>query len=137
MFCLDTNIIVFAIRNRPSLQKKLIFERISQMNPKDPFFAEITRAELLTGIHKKPQSENESRKLDNFLSPYQSLPFRKSEAEHYAEIRVTLEENGSLIDPNDLFIAATARASNTTLITNNTREFSRVPGLKIADWSAR
>lgn len=65
---------------------------------------------------------------------FQSIPFDDHAAEHYGSIRAHLANAGTPIGPNDLFIAALARAKDLTLVSNNTAEFSRVPGLKLEDW---
>ncbi len=73
-------------------------------------------------------------KLEFFFSPYRSLPFRDEDAREYGLIRACLAKIGQPIGPNDLMIAAIARSAGLTLVTHNTREFSRVPDLRIEDW---
>lgn len=72
--------------------------------------------------------------LRAFFAPLQSLPFDDQCAEHYGQIRADLHKQGALIGPNDLMIAAIARAHDATLVTHNTREFGRVAGLRMEDW---
>lgn len=74
------------------------------------------------------------QRLKFFFSPLQSLPFDDDCAEHYAMIRSDLAAQGSPIGPNNLFIAAIARANSATLVTHNTDEFGRVAGLRLEDW---
>jgi len=69
------------------------------------------------------------------LEPYELLPFAGDAAEHYADIRGRLEKKGKVIGPAYLIIATTARATGAVLVTHNTKEFSRVPGLQIEDWT--
>ena len=69
-----------------------------------------------------------------FCAPPETIPFDQISAKHYADIRYDLEATGTPIGPNDLLIAATARARHLTLITHNTNEFRRVTGLAIEDW---
>jgi tRNA(fMet)-specific endonuclease VapC len=73
-------------------------------------------------------------KVEAFCAPHLSLPYDDVAAVEYALIRADLSARGLLIGPNDLLIAAIARANNLILVTNNTAEFSRVPGLKLEDW---
>lgn len=72
--------------------------------------------------------------VEKFLAPFRLLPFQGEAAEHYAEIRHNLEKIGNSIGPNDLIIAATARANGHTLITRKTPEFLRVPALAMEEW---
>lgn len=74
------------------------------------------------------------QKVVAFCTPFTSLPYDDAAAAEYADIRADLTARGLLIGPNDLLIAAIARANNLILVTNNTAEFSRVPGLKLEDW---
>jgi len=75
-------------------------------------------------------------KVRQFLSQFASLPFDDDAAETYGRIRADLTGRGVTIGPNDLLIAAIAQTNDTTLITHNVDEFSRVAGLKIEDWEA-
>ena len=72
--------------------------------------------------------------IDQLCSQYVSLPFDDAAATEYAEIRFRLETSGEVIGPNDLLIAAIARAHGLTLVTHNIAEFRRVPGLLLEDW---
>lgn len=76
------------------------------------------------------------QRLKFFFSPLQSLPFDDDCAEHYAMIRSDLAAQGNPIGPNDLLIAAIARAHNAILVTHNTGEFDRVAGLQLDDWQS-
>ena len=73
--------------------------------------------------------------VERFLAPFLRLSFGSDAAEHYAEIRIALERLGTPIGPNDLVIAATVRAAGAILVTNNLREFQRVPGLECENWT--
>jgi len=73
-------------------------------------------------------------RLEQFFAPLASLPFDDRCAEEYGQIRADLTAQGKIIGPNDLLIAAIARTFDTTLITHNIREFSRVVGLRVEDW---
>jgi tRNA(fMet)-specific endonuclease VapC len=94
----------------------------------------IVRAELFYGAAKSQTSEATRRKQDIFLRPYATLPFDDLAADMYGRIRAQLEQAGTPIGPLDMQIAAIALAHGLTLVTNNTREFSRVSGLLLEDW---
>jgi tRNA(fMet)-specific endonuclease VapC len=92
------------------------------------------KAELLFGARNSGSVTENLALLARFFAPLASLPFDDACAEHYGAIRADLTRAGSPIGPNDLLIAATARAHNATLVTHNVRALSRVTGLRIADW---
>lgn len=94
----------------------------------------VVWAELLHGARKYEKRDQRVARIEQTLSPFRSLPFDDAAAHRYAEIRDTLETRGQVIGPNDLLIAAIALTHGLTLVTNN-REFSRVPGLNIEDWT--
>jgi tRNA(fMet)-specific endonuclease VapC len=96
----------------------------------------VVKAELLYGAEKSRKSERTKQQLLIFFAKFNSMPFDDKAAQVYAEIRAGLEREGKLIGPNDLLIAAIAVANELTLVTHNTAEFSRVPGLQIEDWEA-
>jgi tRNA(fMet)-specific endonuclease VapC len=129
--CLDTNIIVHYLKGMyPGVLNKLQSHRPDQI-----LIPEIVRAELFFGAAKSQQKERTLDRINRFLAPFECLPFAGDAVEHYADIRADLETHGQRIGPNDLLIAATARAHGATLVTHNTAEFQRVAGLKIEDWT--
>ena len=127
---LDTNIVSYLIKSRDF---KLIdrFELIS----KDHTIAvsSITVAELFYGVKKKKSQKLEIT-VREFLYPLDKLPFDENAAFVYGDMRVQLEMSGSIIGAHDMFIAAHAKSLDAVLVTNNTREFQRVPNLKIENW---
>ncbi len=94
----------------------------------------MVKAELCYGARKSARAEANLDRLRAFFAPLVCLPFDDLAADHYGAIRAELERQGTPIGPNDLVIAATARARRVTLITANTHEFGRVPGLEIENW---
>lgn len=96
----------------------------------------IVKAELLYGARQGSQAPANLRLLAGFFASIACVPFDDACAEEYGVIRNELERAGTPIGPNDLLIAATARAHDFMLVTHNTREFSRVAGLQIEDWEA-
>lgn len=94
----------------------------------------IVKAELSYGVRKSQHPQRSLEKQQQFVDHFVSLPFDDKAAEIYGQIRAELERVGTPIGPNDLMIAAIAVANDVTLVTHNTREFSRVKGLKFEDW---
>ena len=95
----------------------------------------ITLAELEYGMkHSSNPAKNEQALL-RFLVPFSVLPFGPAAASEYGEIRAYLQGQGTPIGPLDMLIAGHARAESMILVTNNVREFERVPGLKLENWA--
>ena len=103
-------------------------------HPSEVRLSSVVTAELLYGARHSGRVEDNLRLLSRFFAPFISLPFDDLCAEHYGQIREDLARSGRLIGPNDLLIAATARAHDATLVSNNAEEFSRVVGLRTVDW---
>jgi tRNA(fMet)-specific endonuclease VapC len=94
----------------------------------------ITEAELRLGAAKSASSARTRRLLERFLAPFQVVPFSSPDAAAYARIRAGLERAGTPIGPLDTLIAAQAVARGLILVTDNEREFRRVPGLSLQNW---
>jgi tRNA(fMet)-specific endonuclease VapC len=92
------------------------------------------KAELLYGARHSQRVAENLNILARFFAPFVSLPFNDRCAEQYGQIRAGLVQAGTLIGPNDLLIAAIARAYELTLVTHNVEEFGRVNGLRLEDW---
>lgn len=131
MYLLDTNICVFVIRNK----SPRVTAKFRQFSTGALSVSTITVAELRYGADKSDDPARHHSLLDRFLIPLSLLNFDSDAAEAYGRIRANLEQVGTPIGANDLLIAAHSLSANLTLVTNNTREFSRVAGLKIEDWS--
>ena len=119
--------------NRRSLA---IRNRLDQTNPTLVRLCSVVKAELFCGAYKSQNPERTTEKLARFFAEFDSLPFDDPAAEVYGRIRSELEKKGEPIGGNDLMIAAIAVTHNATLVTNNTREFSKVPGLRWETWEA-
>ena len=132
MIHLDTNIAIALIEEQPSAISKLI----QSFEAKTPIFlSSIVYFELCYGASKSRRREHNRQRLDHLISGSISVaPFTDEAAMRAGEIRAELERSGAPIGPFDVLIAGHAMADKATLVTNNTREFSRVPGLKIEDW---
>ena len=128
---LDTNACIMHLRGRhPQLSGRWQRHRAEELAT--PLTAD---AELLVGAEKSSQPERVLRQIETLLEAHEIVEITEEVAEHYARIRADLETRGVTIGGNDLWIAATALAHGATLVTNNTAEFSRVPGLTIEDWT--
>lgn len=110
--------------------------RLRGHDPSDLRLCSVVKAELLYGARRSRRMPQNLEVLRRLFATFASLPFDDRAAEHYGLIRADLERAATPIGPNDLLIAAIARASEVTLVTRNTREFSRVVGLTIEDWES-
>ncbi len=130
-FMLDTNICIYLIKRKPPE----VLKRLRTLPLGEAGISVITLAELTYGIAKSSQPEKNQDALSGFLAPMEIAPFDNLAAFHYGEIRAYLERHGKPIGSLDLLIAAHARSLNMTLITNNLREFKRIPGLQVDNWA--
>ena len=131
MFYLDTNTCIYFLNGDfPALRQRLLSHRPAEIG-----IPSLVKAELLFGAMKSRTRKANLQTVREFLQPFTVAEFGDPEAEHYAQIRAALEEGGTPIGPNDLVIAATVRSQDGILVTHNTNEFSRVPGLAIVDWT--
>ena len=131
-YLLDTNTIIFALKDAEGRSAL----RIGEVAHDEVVICSVVEAELYHGATKYGRPPRRKAALDAFLQPFQSLPFDSACVPEYARIREHLESQGSSIGANDLLIAAIALTHGLTVITNNTAEFKRVPGLRVEDWSA-
>ena len=131
LYMLDTCICVEYLRGRNERLRR----KINSYDSKSIKLPVIVAAELLHGAyHSKRVAENLKDTMD-FIAIFEVVSFGVAEADAYAKIRSSLERKGLIISDNDMFIAATALLRNATLVTNNTREFSSIDGLKLDDWT--
>lgn len=113
-----------------------IRRKLEQLSPRQIFVCSVVKAELFYGAMKSQNPEQTLVKQEIFLNQFVSLPFDDKAAKIFGKIRAHLAHLGTPIGPYDLQIAAIALAHNVTLVTHNTREFSRVPNLRIEDWES-
>mgnify|MGYP005850159947 CR=1 FL=1 len=130
MYLLDTNICIHLLNQA---DPRLITQFKSR-SPAEIALCSVVKAELLYGARRSGRVDANLLRLEFFFQPLSSLPFDDLCAQHYSMIRNDLERRGELIGPNDLLIAAIARAHQVTLVTNNTKEFNRVAELRVEDW---
>ncbi|MGA8489751.1 MAG: type II toxin-antitoxin system VapC family toxin [Terriglobales bacterium] len=112
-----------------------VLKRLGTLPVSDVCISVITESELLFGVEVSPRRRQDQAALDAFLNYIEVLDFPDHASLHYAGIRADLRRLGTMIGANDLFIAAHARSLGLTLVTNNTREFGRVSGLAIENWT--
>jgi tRNA(fMet)-specific endonuclease VapC len=96
----------------------------------------ITVSELSYGASKSNLRKQNFKRLEEFLAPFEIIPYNQNAAKYYGEIRSQLETQGNIIGPLDLLIAAHALSENLTLVTNNEKEFERIKSLKVENWVA-
>jgi tRNA(fMet)-specific endonuclease VapC len=128
---LDTNSCVDHLRHG---QTSKITTRLAVAAPGSVGLCSVVVVELLYGAHRSIHKAKTLLQVQAFCHQFQSLPFDDRAAEEYGRIRAHLAVLGSPIGPNDLMIASIALAHGLTLVTHNTSEFSRIPGLKLEDW---
>jgi tRNA(fMet)-specific endonuclease VapC len=129
-YLVDTDICIYIINERP----KRVLERFKAETPGDVAVSSVTVGELAFGV-AKTKSQRNREALQAFLFPMEIVPFDAGVAMVYGEVRAELEVNGHPIGPLDTMIAAHARALGLILVTNNIREFSRVPSLVVENWA--
>jgi len=130
-YLLDTNICIYVINESP----ERVLRRFEQYPVSEFGISSITHAELQYGVAKSRQRVQNQKALDEFLLPLTILPFHGREvAARYGEIRAFLEASGKTLGPLDTLIAAHALVLNLTIISNNIKEFSRIPELKYENW---
>lgn len=132
MYLLDANACIRILNNT----SPPLIERLAQHEPSAMRLSSVVKAELLFGARRSERVQENLELLARFFAPFVSLPFDDRCAEEYGLIRAALTRLGTPIGPNDLMIAATARAYDLTLVSHNVSEFSRVPGLRVEDWES-
>ena len=130
IYLLDSNVWITVLR-RPT---SVLAHRFRSARPADIRTCSIVVAELRHGCLRSAKPAANRAAVDSLFSPVRSLPFDDDAAEHFVHIRHHLERAGCVIGPYDIQIAAIARANGHTLVSHNTSEFGRVPGLSIEDW---
>jgi tRNA(fMet)-specific endonuclease VapC len=128
-YLLDTNIVIYVIKRRPPEVLQTFNLHASRMA-----ISVVTLAELLHGAEKSTQPATNLAVVEDFCSRLEVLPYGNKAAQHYGAIRAALERTGQPIGVNDLHIAGHARSEGLVLVTNNEKEFARVPGLQIENW---
>lgn len=131
LYLLDANICIAMMKEHTR-----VLSRILEVGMDSLLLCAPVKAELWFGACKSQRIAENQARLRLFFNDLPSLPFDDVAAEHFGEIRAALTRQGNPIGPYDLQIAAIARAHRLVIVTRNTREFTRVPGLMVEDWQA-
>ena len=129
MFILDTNTLIYFFKGLGSVADNLL-----AVSPKDIGIPAVVLYELEYGIAKSSSPKKRTKQLEELCALVEILTFGNKEAKTSATIRAVLEKKGTPIGPYDVMIAGTALSRQGVLVTNNTKEFRRVPKLQITDW---
>jgi tRNA(fMet)-specific endonuclease VapC len=131
MYLLDTNICIYIIKNKPAE----VLNILKKKSKKDIYISSITVAELHNGVEKSKYLDKNRVSLLEFLSIFNIICFDDKDAIEFGKIKVNLEKVGKVIGPMDLLISAQAESKNMILVTNNIKEFERIKGLKLENWT--
>lgn len=127
---LDTNICIALIKQKPAG----VLKKFNDFQVGDICISSVTLAELRYGVAKSQFQEKNQAALDGFILPLEIAVFDESAASYYGALRASLERKGTPIGAMDLMIGAHALSQNLTIVTNNVREFNRIPHLVVVDW---
>ncbi len=131
MFLLDTNICIYAIKRRPGS----VLGKIQSNYGKGIYISSLSIAELEFGVVNSRYPDKNRIALIEFLSIFDYLYYDDEDAIQYGQLKSVLRKQGNIIGPIDLLLASQALAKKLILVTNNTKEFNRVPKLSVNDWS--
>jgi tRNA(fMet)-specific endonuclease VapC len=130
-FLLDTDICIYVLKQNARVIDKLLSKSSDEI-----VVSVITEAELLTGAAKSSSPIKALRRVENFLRPLAIAEYTSADAVVYSHVRAALERAGTPIGPLDTLIASQAVSRRLTLVSNNEREFRRVAGLKVENWTS-
>lgn len=130
MFMLDTNICIYIIKKRP----ESILKRFKKYRNQNVYISVITWAELQYGVERSSSKKFNQKIINDFISHLFVVPWDKESAVQYGKLRNALNEKGTPVGNMDLMIASHALSQDITLVTNNVKEFKRVPNLKYENW---
>ncbi len=131
-FLLDTNILIYIANRRPPE----VQARFARLLAGDMAMSVVTYLELIYGAQNSQRPRESLARIEQLENLIPILPFEKEVAMHYARLRVDLKQKGTPIGALDMLIAAHALSLGLTLVTNNTREFRRVQGLRVENWAS-
>ena len=127
---LDTNIVIYTIKNRPEQVRRLFKQHEGQV-----CISAVTLGELVFGAEHSQQVERNLADIEAMVARLEVLPLENKASYHFGQIRAELYRTGQPIGPYDMMIAGHARAFGLVLVTNNVKEFVRVPGLILENWT--
>jgi len=128
-YLLDTNIVIYVLKRRPIKVLDVFNKNASRMA-----ISSITLSELMYGVEKSSQIDKNLEAVEDFISHLDVLSYDAKASQHYGQIKAKLEKKGQIISENDIHIAAHAISQGLTLVTNNLKEFKRVPNLALENW---
>jgi tRNA(fMet)-specific endonuclease VapC len=129
---LDTDTIIFILKRRPPD----VAARFERLSPEEVAVSTISIAELMFGAEKSHSPARARRAVERIARVLRVIPFDEGAARAYGKVRGHVEQRGTPIGALDTLIAAHALSARATLVTNNTREFARVPGLRLENWTS-
>ncbi len=130
-YLIDTNICIYIMNQRPpEVIQKFKATELGQIG-----VSAITVSELYYGVAKSQHQKQNTKRVEEFLAPFEILSYNEDASKYYGIIRSQLEAQGEVIGPLDMLIAAHALSENLVLVTNNEKEFQRIPSLKIENWA--
>jgi tRNA(fMet)-specific endonuclease VapC len=128
-YLLDTNIVIYVLKRRPKEVLDIFNANASRMA-----ISSITLSELMYGAEKSLNTDKNLEAVEEFVSHLDVLPYDAKASQHYGQIKAALEKKGQIIGENDIHIAAHAISHGLILVSNNVREFKRVPNLALENW---
>ncbi len=128
-YMLDTNIVIYTIKNRPQQVREAFKKHAGQM-----CMSSVTWGELVYGAEKSAQPERNLADIESLAARLDVSPFGDQAAAHFGQLRAELYRQGKPIGPYDMMLAGHARSLGLILVTNNLKEFERVPGLRVENW---
>ena len=129
-YLLDTNICIFTLKNKPQSVREAFNRHHGQL-----CISSVTLMELIYGAEKSSSPESNLAVVEGFSARLEVLPYDANAAAHTGQLRAELAKLGKPIGPYDQMIAGHARSLGLILVSNNRREFERVPGLRLEDWA--
>lgn len=129
-YMLDTNICIFTVKNRPAHTREVFNRHHGQM-----CISAVSLMELIYGAEESASPERNLAVVEGFAARLDVLPYDEIAASHTGQLRAELAKSGTPIGPYDQMIAGHARSRGLIIVTNNRREFDRVPGLRVEDWA--
>ena len=130
-FMLDTNICIFTVKNRPQQVRDAFNCSHDQF-----CISSVSLMELICGAEKSASPEKNLSVVEGFAARLEVLPYDELAASHTGQLRAELARSGTPIGPYDQLIAGHARSRGLVMVTNNRREFDRLPGLRVEDWTS-
>ncbi len=128
-YMLDTNIVIYTIKNRPSQVREIFKKHEGQM-----CISSVSLGELICGAERSSQTERNLADINGLIARMEVVAFEEHASEHFGQLRAELYKTGQPIGPYDMMIAGHARSMGLILVTNNLKEFGRVPGLRFENW---